>query len=95
MVSVEPKLYVPQIHKLESLTSLATCTCPLNYFHSVPLELFPQFRFLYANNIHHGASLAAQMVKNLPALQEMQVRSVSWEDPLEKERATDSSILAW
>ena len=35
------------------------------------------------------------MVKNLPAMQEMQVRSLGQEDPLEKEMATHSSILAW
>ena len=37
----------------------------------------------------------AQMVKNLPAMQETQVGSLSWEDPLEKGMATHSSILAW
>ena len=36
-----------------------------------------------------------QMVKNLPAMQEMQVPSLSQEDPLEKEMATHSSLLAW
>ena len=41
------------------------------------------------------ASLVAQSVKNLPAVQETQVRSLGWEDPLEKEMATHSSILAW
>ena len=40
------------------------------------------------------ASLVAQLVKNLPAVQETQVRSLGWEDPLEKEMI-DSSILAW
>ena len=35
------------------------------------------------------------MVKNLPAMQEMQVQSLGGEDALEKEMATDSSILAW
>ena len=40
-----------------------------------------------------GASLVAQMVKNLPAMQESQVRSLGPEDPLEKEMATHS--LAW
>ena len=40
------------------------------------------------------ASLVAQSVKNLPAVQETQVRSLGWEDPLEKEMATHSSILA-
>ena len=36
-----------------------------------------------------------QMVKSLPAMQETQVRSLGWEDPLEKEMATHSSILVW
>ena len=35
------------------------------------------------------------MVKNLPAMQSTQVQSLGWEDPLEKEMATHSSILAW
>ena len=35
------------------------------------------------------------MVKNLPSVQEMWVQSLSWEDSLEKEMATHSSILAW
>ena len=42
-----------------------------------------------------GASPVAQVVKNPPALQETWVRSRGWEDPLEKEVATHSSILAW
>ena len=37
----------------------------------------------------------AQMEKNLPAVQETQVQFLGWEDPLEKEMATYSSILAW
>ena len=37
----------------------------------------------------------AQMVKNLPAMREMQVRSLGREDPLEKEMATHSKVLAW
>ena len=41
------------------------------------------------------ASLAAQTVKHLPAMQETQVRSLGWEDPMEKEMATHSSIPAW
>ena len=41
------------------------------------------------------ASLVAQIVKNLPAMQETQVQSMSWQDPLEKGIATHSSILAW
>ena len=41
------------------------------------------------------ASLVAQLVKNPPAIQETWVRSLGWEDPLEKGMATHSSILAW
>ena len=41
------------------------------------------------------ASLAAQSIKNLSAMQETCVRSLDWEDPLEKEMETHSSILAW
>ena len=41
-----------------------------------------------------GASLVAQMLKNLPAMQETQVLSLGQEDPLEKGMATQSSILA-
>ena len=37
----------------------------------------------------------AQVVKNLPAMQETEIQSLSQEDPLEKEMATHSSILAW
>ena len=37
----------------------------------------------------------AQMVKNLPAIQETQVQSLGWEDPLEKGMETHSSVLAW
>ena len=41
------------------------------------------------------ASLVAQMVKNPPAMGETWVRSLGWEDPLEKGKAIHSSILAW
>ena len=42
-----------------------------------------------------GASPVAQMVNSLPAMWETWVQSLGWEDPLEKEMATHSSILAW
>ena len=42
-----------------------------------------------------GTSLVAQTVKNPPAMQDTWVRSLGWEDPLEKGMATHSSILAW
>ena len=43
----------------------------------------------------HRASLLAQIVKSLPAIQETWVQFLIWEDPLEKGMATHSSILAW
>ena len=47
------------------------------------------------NNYRIWASLVAQLVKNLPAMRETWVSSLGWEDPLEKGKATYSSILAW
>ena len=45
---------------------------------------------------HNGtSSLAAQLVKKMPEMQETQVRSLGWEDLLEEGMATHSSILAW
>ena len=42
-----------------------------------------------------GTSLVAQTIKHLPTMQETWVQSLGWEDALEKEMATHSSILAW
>ena len=54
--------------------------------------LLPSFVLLAASV---RASLVAQKLKHLPGMQETQVRSLHWEDPLEKEMATHSSTLAW
>ena len=43
----------------------------------------------------YWTSLVTQTVKNLPAVQELQVQSLDWEDPLEEGMATHSSILVW
>ena len=51
--------------------------------------------FLDNLNVYNWASLVAQLVKNLPAMWETWVRSLGWEGPLEKGKATHSSILAW
>ena len=53
------------------------------------MQEFVQYQHTYR------ASLVAQLVKNLPVMQETWVRSLGWEDPLEKGMATYSSILAW
>ena len=51
--------------------------------------------YIYKIYVYIWASLVAQLVKTLPAMQETQVWSLGWEDPLEKEMATHSNILAW
>ena len=43
----------------------------------------------------YGASLVAQLVKNVPAMRKTWLQSLGWEDPLEKGKAACSSILAW
>ena len=53
-----------------------------------------QQSFLGNSFLSRGASLVAQRVKNLPAMWETQVRSLGWEDLLEKGMATQSSIPA-
>ena len=51
---------------------------------------------LFRVSLHQNqASLVAQLVKNLPEMCETWVRFLGWEDPLEKGKATHSSILAW
>ena len=57
---------------------------------SLPLQ--PSFPFAFN---FPWASLVAQLVKHLPAMQETWVQSLGWEDPLEKGKATHFNILAW
>ena len=59
------------------------------YIHNVKLLSIKK------NEVMPFAFLVAQRIKHLPAMQEARVRSLGWEDPLEKEMATYSSILAW
>ena len=56
---------------------------------------FTSLNCLTLSKIYFGASLVAQVVKCLPAMQETWARSLGQEDPLEKEMATHSSIPAW
>ena len=58
------------------------------YIHNVKLLSIKK------NEVMPFAFLVAQRIKHLPAMQETRVRSLGWEDPLEKEMATHSSILA-
>ena len=43
----------------------------------------------------HGLSFVTKLVKNLPAMQDIWIQSLGWEDPLKKGKATHSNILAW
>ena len=82
------------------------CFFPANQKNSggchIQTKLFIKFLFYIEDNLptililqKKGASLVAQMVKNPPAMQEIWVQSLGWEDPLEKGMATHSNILAW
>ena len=56
---------------------------------------FTTFFFFFNCVVLNQASLVPQTVKRLCAMQETRVQSLGWEDPLEKEMAAHSSILAW
>ena len=65
------------------------CVCVYIYVY-----IYDMFIFTHTFTVF-GVSLVAQMVENLPAVQKTWVRSLVWEDPLEKEIAAHSSVLAW
>ena len=70
----------------------------LNHIHTQNKSLMTQKIFSFYYNISlftYFPVLMAQMVKNLPAMWETQVRSLGQEDPVEKGMAIHSSILAW
>ena len=67
----------------------------LQYGRQRQIESLVLFYHLETFSFLSGASLVAQLVKNLPAMQETWVQSLGWEDPLEKGKATHSSIMAW
>ena len=59
------------------------------------VALWKNSNYLGLSSSQLGASLAAQTVKRLPTMRETQIQSLGWENLLEKEMATHSSILAW
>ena len=80
-------IWSPQVKKLKLL---------LVWGRNKGIEKEVKHKYLAAFIMVH-VSLVAQMVKkkSLPAMQETRVQSLGWEDPLEKEMATHSSILVW
>ena len=75
--------------------SLYTEHCVLSLAYNLEGKMDSYFKKYLSYNILMRASHVAQPVKNLPAMQEICVWFLSWEDLLEKEMATHSSILAW
>ena len=67
---------------------LTQCFPNVECLHTCPI-IFEIYHYLL------GAPLVAQLVKNPPAMWETQVRSLGWEDPLKKGKATHSNVLAW
>ena len=68
---------------------------PAPQFESIRSSVLSLLRLLRLNTFFIEASLVAQTVKRLTAMQETWIRSLGWEDPLKEEMATHSSILAW
>ena len=60
------------------------------------MAILPKTTYRFkATPIKIQASFVAQLVKNLPGMRETWVQTLGWEDPLEKTKATHSSIMAW
>ena len=67
----------------------------LNFLSNSYIDYILKWSYLGHTHGLNGASLVAQLVKNLPAMRETWVQFLGWEDPLEKGKATHSSSLAW
>ena len=74
---------------------LAWIPFTVSTFHNRNSHLSWKDRLDELNYVLYYHSLVAQRLKCLPAMQETQVQSLGWEDPLEKEMAAHSGILAW
>ena len=82
------------IHTYIHIACMHSCMNTYVFIHT-PKSYRCILLFWEARNMCYLASLVAQLVKNLPAMQETWIPSPGWEDPLEKKTATHSSILAW
>ena len=71
--------------------SLEGCSCALY----LTIGVLPNKTFSVIRAFGSTEEFVAQLVKNPPAIRETWVRSLAWEDPLEKGKATHSSIRAW
>ena len=73
----------------------STCSSSLSSVSEVQHLTFLESQLQVRSHLRYVAYIVAQSAKNLPAVQETRVPSLAWEDTLEKEMATHSSILAW
>ena len=80
---------------LEVSASLGESLGAASKVYNILFLVLKDVQIIWALLVHFGASLVAQRLKRLPAMRETWVRSLGWQDPLEKEMATHSSILAW
>ena len=90
-------LHIPTCHILVQMLKVCTHTQMHTHIHTHTHTHTYSFSdsFPLQVTIRYWASLVAQVVKNPPAMQETWVQPLGWEDSLEKEMATLSSILAW
>ena len=85
--------HFPKLFKKTSSGNIVLPLCSFFPVYIVIISYFSLYKKIFT--LKFGASLLAQMVKNLPAVQENQVQSLDWEHLLEKGMATHFNILAW
>ena len=98
--SFPPSLYFFVFHSIgkeceHTLKPLCLCSVQFHSFPSTGSHCSETGVLSYPCSHIFFFTMLAQMVKNLPAVQEIHVQSLGWEDPLQKGMATHSSILAW
>ena len=94
MVYICQSQYPNPSHSTSPSSFLSHFHQPVNAY-SLVLCVYPERHLIWYILLIHWASLVAQGLKCLPPMWETCVWSLGWEDPLEKEMATHSSILAW
>ena len=93
LLAVQGTLLKYHSSKVSILQHSAFFIVQLSHLYMTTGKTIALIRWTFVSKL--GASLVTQTVKRLSAMQETRVRSLGWEDPLEKEMAAHSSILAW
>ena len=84
-----------ELNLLKSVNINFSCGCHLGAYNSIWIHESQNFYFIFTQIMLHWASQVVQQYRICLPVQETQVWSTGWEDPLEEEKATHSSILAW